>query len=86
MTSDRKHPSAAFWATVALVAVLVLYPLSYGPALWIATKSGRRNWVNIHSGIYSPIGSVLDNSPGWAVELYFRYSTWWDPVSPQAGL
>lgn len=36
--TDRNHPSAAFWATVALVAVLVGYPLSIGPACWIASK------------------------------------------------
>jgi len=27
----RKHPSAGFWITVALVTVLVGYPLMYGP-------------------------------------------------------
>jgi hypothetical protein len=32
MTSDRKKPGVAFWATVVLVAVLVGYPLSFGPA------------------------------------------------------
>ena len=26
---DRKHPSAAFWATVVVVAGLVAYPLSF---------------------------------------------------------
>ena len=30
------QPSAAFWITVALVAVLVGYPLSFGPACWLA--------------------------------------------------
>jgi|SRR5579863_3080599 len=30
----NKHPTAAFWLTVALVAVLVGYPLSFGPACW----------------------------------------------------
>ena len=34
MTSDRKKPTAGFWITVALVAVLVGYPLSFGPAGW----------------------------------------------------
>ncbi len=32
MALDRKHPTAAFGLTVALVAVLVAYPLSWGPA------------------------------------------------------
>ena len=38
MTTDRKHPSAAFWITVALVVVLVGYPLSFGPACWATSK------------------------------------------------
>jgi len=36
MNEFRKQPSASFWATV-LLAVLVLYPLSFGPACWIAS-------------------------------------------------
>jgi hypothetical protein len=32
---SRKKPSVAFWATVALVVVLVGYPLSFGPACWL---------------------------------------------------
>ena len=39
MTSPR-HPSAAFWITVALFAVLVAYPLSFGPACWITSRTG----------------------------------------------
>jgi len=30
----RSHSSAAFWITVALVVLLVGYPLSFGPACW----------------------------------------------------
>ena len=29
--TDRKKPGMAFWVTVALVAVLVGYPLRFGP-------------------------------------------------------
>jgi hypothetical protein len=34
MTSHRKKPGVAFWATVVVVVVLVAYPLSFGPACW----------------------------------------------------
>jgi hypothetical protein len=34
MTSDRKKPTAGFWITVAMLAVLG-YPLSFGPACWL---------------------------------------------------
>ena len=33
MTGDRKHPSAAFWITVAMVVALVGYPLSWAHAI-----------------------------------------------------
>jgi len=36
MTSSRKKPGVAFWATVVVVALLVAYPLSIGPTIWIA--------------------------------------------------
>jgi hypothetical protein len=35
MSEERKQPTAGVWITVALVAVLVGYPLSFGPACWL---------------------------------------------------
>jgi hypothetical protein len=35
MTPDRKKPGVAFWATVVVV---VAYPLSFGPACWLADR------------------------------------------------
>jgi hypothetical protein len=37
MSEDRKKPTAGFWITVALVAVLAGYPLSFGPACWVSS-------------------------------------------------
>jgi hypothetical protein len=34
---DRKKPGVAFWAAV-VVAVALLYPLSFGPACWLADR------------------------------------------------
>ena len=50
MTPDRKHPTPAFWITVALVAVLVGYPLSFGPACWLADRGRVPNSI-----IYGPL-------------------------------
>jgi len=41
MTSNHKHPSAAFWATVAVVvftALPLLYVASFGPACWLVRR------------------------------------------------
>jgi hypothetical protein len=81
MTS-RKAPSAAFWAIVIAVVVLVVYPLSAGPASWIA------RWL-VHCGIisfdqtdwfleraYAPAQWVIVNGPEplrQAVEWYMRF-------------
>ena len=38
MTADpKKKPTAGFWITVILLVVLVAYPLSFGPACWLAS-------------------------------------------------
>jgi hypothetical protein len=36
--TDRKKPGMAFRATVAVVVVL-LYPLSFGPACWVSSRT-----------------------------------------------
>lgn len=61
MTSPRKHPSVAFWITVALVVVLVAYPLSLGPACWITSRTGRG--ASALGTIYAPILSVAKTFP-----------------------
>ncbi len=38
MTS-RKKPGVAFWTTVVVVVVLLAYPLSFGPACWLAGEN-----------------------------------------------
>jgi hypothetical protein len=70
MTSDRKQPAVAFWATV-VVAVLVLYPLSFGPACWINQRwhTDRR----ILSAIYRPVLS-LASERGYLPELLHWYA------------
>jgi hypothetical protein len=45
MTS-RKKPGVAFWATVALVLVLVGYPLSLGPAVWLQTRGMMPKFIS----------------------------------------
>jgi len=60
MTSPRK-PTAGFWITVALVAVLVGYPLSFGPACWITSwcnLDGR--WILV---MYRPVIWLAETAP-----------------------
>jgi hypothetical protein len=50
--SERK-PTAGFWITVALLAIVVLYPLSLGPACWISSRAGAGG--HAVSILYRPI-------------------------------
>ena len=55
MTSPRK-PTAGFWITVGLVAVLVGYPVSFGPACWLCHKEviGVRSvWVAYYPVVWT---------------------------------
>ena len=52
MTS-RKPPSAALWITVVLVGALAGYPLSFGPACWLADH--RIAPIHETAAIYRPI-------------------------------
>ena|SRR5665213_2817689 len=37
--NDCKKPGVAFWASVTVVMVLVGYPLSFGRACWISSRT-----------------------------------------------
>jgi len=52
MTSDRKKPGIAFWATVALLAVLA-YGFSVGPACWVSSRAN--SGASTVSLVYRPL-------------------------------
>jgi hypothetical protein len=60
---DRKKPGVAFWATVVVVVLLVLYPLSFVPACWISSRV-QPNGVYV-SAVYRPVLVAKGNSPSW---------------------
>ncbi len=76
MTSSRKKPTAGFWITVALVAVLVGYPLSFGPACWWFAESEEFPAHEV-SIIYLPFGWIHSKSAkgGWIEDAIGWYAT-----------
>ena len=60
MTS-RKKPGVAFWATVVMV-LPVLYVLSFGPAVWIASHKEDQQSLSLNS-CYLPVAWVLWHAP-----------------------
>ena len=72
--TDRKHASAAFWITVALVVVLVGYPLSFGPACWLVGWTGTDSGFGTVCRMYAPLmmgARCLGNGPA---QLLWQYS------------
>ncbi len=73
MTTSRKQPGVAFWATVVVV-VVVVYLLSIGPACWLTSRLDAG--VEFVSIVYRPItlffvGSDHGVSPvGTAIRWY----------------
>lgn len=73
MTEKRK-PGWPFWTAVSLVAVLILYPLTIGPACLIIHRSG---YVMVEAPLaYCPIGWAarrfrwIDGSLEWYIRLW----------------
>jgi len=69
MSADQKtKPTDGFWITVALLMALVAYPLSFGPACWIAARTDIDRWV-LFKVIYWPLGRAIHSDMPGAASL-----------------
>jgi hypothetical protein len=84
MSDDRKKPGAVYWASVALITVLLAYPLSFGPACWWFASAEPDLFVRLASPTpaheyapyaYWPIGWLAENGPGPVGDGIFWYAT-----------
>jgi len=75
MSEARKKPTAGFWITVALVAVLVGYPPSFGPACWMTDRGLIPRTVA--GTVYDPLAFFLAHycSDKICTAMY-DYGTW----------
>jgi hypothetical protein len=46
--TDRTKPGMAFWATVVVVVAMILYPLSMGPAFYLADWLGNTSFMVVY--------------------------------------
>ena len=77
--TDRKKPTAGFWITVALVAVLVGYPLSFGPVTWLYSERWIPPLLDEPVVIfYVPCSWVYEKGPEPLRSVYRRYVDLWD--------
>ena len=69
--TDRKKPTTAFWISVALVMALVGYPLSFGPACWLASRTGTGTAVEI---TYYPLAWIWGFGPDPLKDVFWWYA------------
>jgi hypothetical protein len=46
MNELKKKPGVLFWATVVVVGLLVAYPLSIGPVMWLEIRGLIPDWIS----------------------------------------
>jgi len=72
MTFDRKKLGAAFWTTAVVVALLVTYPLSLGPACWALDR--RIGDPYAIAAAYRPVLWLWASGPKWVGESISWYA------------
>jgi hypothetical protein len=78
MTSDRKKPGVTFWATVLVAVVLVGYPLSIAPMLWLCRKLGYPDWMGDPlAAAWIPLQWAMLKGPKWFAVAMLKYFEWW---------
>jgi hypothetical protein len=80
MTSNRKNPGVAFWATVVVVVAL-LYVASFGPACWYLSREPYdHSFRRLFERTYWPIGRAASEGPKIVERSVFRYGELGMPV------
>jgi hypothetical protein len=81
MNGDRNKPGVAFWATVVVVGLPLLYVLSFGPACWLAIR--RPSLAAIVGRAYSPLTRLAWLCPGrTGIAPLRNYALWGQPSDP----
>jgi len=79
MTSTHK-PTSALWITLALVVMLVVYPLSFGPACWLMVNHLPPVAVTILLVPYMPLMLVAETNEPMHELLQWYVDLWADNV------
>jgi hypothetical protein len=84
MIDERKKPGVAFWATVVVVAALVAYPLTFGPACWLFDrKILPLTWIPATDCAFYPLRTAAPCSPENLIwRIFYRYA---DLANPNPG-
>jgi len=82
--SDRKRTNWIAWGSLVLFLLLIGYPLSLGPMVFLLRKSERhlsepayRRLNACGTAFYYPLAAGLQLLPDPAPDLYQWYGRWW---------
>jgi hypothetical protein len=74
---QKPLPLPAMVIAVLLFA-LVAYPLSVGPAAWLANSSWCPEWLAFGlEVVYAPLEWLADHGPDWVRDAIYTYAGWW---------
>jgi len=76
MDKECEKPTFGFWVTIALVTVLVAYPLSFGPACWLVSCDGLPRLGTAR--FYRPIVCIANAESRPVSEILRWYAGHWD--------
>lgn len=66
---------------MALVALLVAYPLSAEPVTLLYSKLNRPHWLYSAEGyVYGPLAWMVERGPAWYSAAFNAYVNWWVPL------
>jgi hypothetical protein len=75
--TDQRH--FGVWIALFVSALLIAYPLSMGPAIWLVLNVDLPDWLaTCIDGLYTPVNLALEFGPGWLVDAFDRYLEFWD--------
>lgn len=79
MHHHREKPGVTFWATAVTVVGLVAYPLSFGPACWLADRGilPRLATARIFAPLLENALGKFESLPGDAHSNRPSPLTWW---------
>ena len=77
--TNRKKPGVAFWATVVVVVVPLLYVMSFGPACWIESYKESTYITYCHRPVMRIANGdgIVARSLVWYANLGTRRGTAW---------
>jgi hypothetical protein len=78
MGGGRKKPGVAFWVTVVVLMMLVGYPLSFGPLVWLDNRVSIPMWQHdCADAFFYPLTWICIHYPTPFGEMLDWYANLW---------